>query len=247
MSMQARPPYPPHTFAFQPIVDTVSRQIFSYEALIRGKENESAYQVLQQVSASHLHFFDERIRIEAIALAARLGINCHLNLNFLPQSLYSSETAISSTLDAARRYRLPWENIILEVSEAEVIGDHARFAELVNEYRAMGMKVAIDDFGAGYSGLSLLADFQPDQVKLDMKLVHGIESHGPRQAIVRAIEQVCRDLGIDLVAEGVERMEEYLWLSKEGIRFFQGYLFARPAFQCFPSVKYLEDSCPSFS
>jgi EAL domain-containing protein (putative c-di-GMP-specific phosphodiesterase class I) len=98
--------------------------------------------------------------------------------------------------------------------------------------------VAIDDFGAGYSGLNLLADFQPDQIKLDMKLVRGIERHGPRQAIVRAIDQACQDLGIDVIAEGVETVEEYAWLANQGIKLFQGYLFAKPAFESFPPVHY---------
>jgi EAL domain-containing protein (putative c-di-GMP-specific phosphodiesterase class I) len=98
--------------------------------------------------------------------------------------------------------------------------------------------VAIDDFGAGYSGLNLLAEFQPDQVKLDMKLITGIERHGPRQAIVRAISQICSDLGIDIVAEGIETEDEYAWLASQGIRLFQGYLFAKPGFESFPAVHY---------
>ncbi len=73
------------------------------------------------------------------------------------------------------------------MTEGEVIDDHGHFAPIVNEYRGMGLQVAIDDFGAGYSGLNLLADFQPDFIKLDMNLVRGIGSRGPRQAIVRAI------------------------------------------------------------
>ena len=101
--------------------------------------------------------------------------------------------------------------------------------------------MAIDDFGAGYSGLNLLTDFQPDQIKLDMKLIRGIEHHGPRQAIVHAIDQVCRDLGIDVIAEGVETAEEYAWLANEGVQLFQGYLFAKPAFESFPPVHYPEN------
>jgi len=111
---------------------------------------------------------------------------------------------------------------------------------LMNEYRGLGVKVAIDDFGAGYSGLNLLANFQPDQIKLDMFLVRGIEGHGPRQAIVRATCQACRDLGIDVIAEGVETVEEYAWLMHAGVRLFQGYLLAKPGFESFPPVHYPE-------
>jgi EAL domain-containing protein (putative c-di-GMP-specific phosphodiesterase class I) len=227
------------TFAFQPIVDVNVREVFSYEALIRGTGNEPAYQILEQVSADRLLLFDQEARVAAIALAARLGISYHLNLNFVPQGLQSS-ASILTTLEAANRNHLPIERLVLEVTEGAVIDDQARFAERINEYRGLGLNVAIDDFGAGYSGLNLLADFQPDQIKLDMKLVRGIERHGPRQAIVRAINQACYDLGIDVIAEGVETVDEYSWLANTGVRLFQGYLFAKPAFESFPTVHYPE-------
>jgi EAL domain-containing protein (putative c-di-GMP-specific phosphodiesterase class I) len=128
------------------------------------------------------------------------------------------------------------------VTEGELIHDHTHFAALLNEYRGMGIKLAIDDFGAGYSGLNLLAEFQPDYVKIDMNLVRGIEKHGPRQAIVRGITQVCGDLGIDVIAEGVETMKEFSWFEDHGIRLFQGYLFAKPAFEKFPPAFYPESA-----
>ena len=68
--------------------------------------------------------------------------------------------------------------------------------------------------------------------------MRGIERHGPRQAIVRAVIQVCADLGVDVIAEGVETLAEYLWFSEQGVRLFQGFLFARPGFECLPSVQY---------
>ena len=94
-------------------------------------------------------------------------------------------------------------------------------------------------------GLRTKERFQPtlvpgssEQVKLDMKLIRGIESNSPRQAIVRAIAQVCLDLGIDVIAEGVETADEYGWLAEQHIRLFQGYLFAKPAFAALPAVRY---------
>ena len=185
-------PDPSFTFAFQPIVDTKAREVLSYEALIRGPGNQPAYQIFEQVPAERMHLFDEKARIEAIGLATRLGICCDLNLNLLPRSLDSSPTAVLSTIEAANRNHLPITRIVLEVTEGEVIVDMAHFAELINEYRGLGVKLAIDDFGAGYSGLNLLVNFQPDQIKLDMFLVRGIDGHGPRQAIVRAIDQIGR-------------------------------------------------------
>jgi blue light- and temperature-responsive anti-repressor len=121
--------------------------------------------------------------------------------------------------------------LLLEVTEGEIIHDARSFAERINAYRARGLRLAIDDFGAGYSGLNLLADFQPDAIKLDMKLVRGIDRHGPRQAIVRALIQVCDDLGIEVIAEGVETREEFAWFRDRGVRLYQGYLFGRPSFE----------------
>ena len=231
---------PAFSYAFQPIVDTVAREVFSYEALIRGRANEPAFRVLERVPHDLQHQFDLDSRIQAITLAAQLGLKCSLNLNFLPRSLELCADSIGNTCKAAADNSLPLERIILEVTEGEVINDHAHFAALLNEYRGMGIKLAIDDFGAGYSGLNLLAEFQPDYVKIDMYLVRGIEKHGPRQAIVRGIVQVCGDLGIDVIAEGVETLQEFRWFEAHGIRLFQGYLFAKPAFEKFPPALYPE-------
>lgn len=238
MNLPAATGLPAYSYAFQPIVAVPGRKVYSVEALVRGAAGEPAWHVLSQVAAEHKYRFDEHSRQTAIALAARLGLNHHLNLNFLPQGLYASPTAISSALEAAQRHGIPAERLVLEVTEEEVIDDQAHFADQIQQYRSLGLKVAIDDFGAGYSGLNLLAEFQPDQVKIDMKLVRGIERHGPRQAIVRAIAQVCGDLGIDVIVEGVENLEEYRWFREQGICLFQGYLFARPLFEGFPEVRY---------
>lgn len=226
---------PPFSYAFQPIVDVLAREVYSYEALIRGRANEPAFLVLERVPPAAKYQFDQDSRAAAIGLAVELGLDCHLNLNFLPQGLNAS---VASTVAAAARHRLPIDRVILEVTEGEFIADYAHLGEQLNEFRSIGIKVAIDDFGAGYSGLNMLADFQPDQIKIDMNLVRGIERNGPRQAIVRAIAQVCCDLGIDVVAEGVESGEEYAWFAEHGVRLFQGYLFAKPGFESLPRAQF---------
>lgn len=235
---------PEYSFAFQPIVDAGARAVYSHEALIRGLAGEAAFRVLERVPQEQEHLFDQSSRIVAIELAAELGITSHLNLNFLPRSLKLAEAPLLGTLEAASRHGIPAEKLILEVTEGEVIDDPVLFAGLINEFRSLGIKIAIDDFGSGYSGLNLLADFQPDQIKIDMHLVRGIESHGARQAIARAIIQACADLGIDIIAEGVETPDEYHWLAGEGIHLFQGYLFAKPGFKCLPAVRFPDDPAP---
>lgn len=233
-SHQAGGEYLDFSCAFQPIVDVRSGTAYSHEALVRGLNNEPAYQILNRYAGARMATFDAACRAKAIEVAARIGVNTHLNLNFLPSAALDVALGLNSTIDAANRHSFPLERIIVEATEVEAIGDHAQFTRVINEYRRAGMGLAIDDFGAGYSGLSLLADFQPDIVKLDMSLVRDIHSHGPRQAIVRAIAQVCVDLGIDFVVEGVETINEYSWFNDLGVYLYQGYLFAKPMFEGMP-------------
>jgi EAL domain-containing protein (putative c-di-GMP-specific phosphodiesterase class I) len=231
---------PTFSFAFQPIVDTVAREVVAWEALIRGVWDEPAWQVFNQISPLHMHQFDQTARAAAVALAARLGIDRPLHLNFMPRSLESYPKSVLATIEAARQADLALDRLVLEVPESLIAENAAHFAGLLKEYRALGVRLAIDDFGAAHADLSLLADLQPDQIKLDMRLTRGIERPGARQAIVRAIRLGCFELGIDLVAEGVETIAEYSWLAEQNVRLFQGYLFARPAFEAFPAAHFPE-------
>lgn len=229
---------PEYSFAFQPIVNVITGTIVSFEALVRGPNDEPAKQIFEQISPSDIHKFDEILRLNAIPLAAKLGIRCKLNLNLMPGSLELSDAVISSTLAMAARHNIDIELITLEITEQEIIRDYNRFIQIVNTHRGSGLGISIDDFGAGYSGLNLLAEFHPDSIKLDMSLVRDIDSRGPRQAIVRGITRTCNDLGIDIVAEGVETAEEYWWFREEGIALFQGFLFAKPGFEHLPMAYY---------
>ncbi len=225
-----------YSFAYQPIVDASQRSIVSFEALVRGKNNEPAYKILDSMSPEVLHLVDEDLRSAAISLSATLAIGCNLNLNLVPQNVVKSPSAISSTLEKAQLCGIEANRITLEITENEIIDDIKGFADMINQYRYSGIKFSIDDFGAGYAGLKLLADFQPESIKLDMQLVRDIESKGPRQAIVRGIARTCLDLGIDIIAEGVETTDEYWWFRSEGIDLFQGYLFAKPGFEQLPEA-----------
>ncbi len=229
---------PAFSFAFQPIVDTVAKEVVAWEALIRGTWDEPAWQVLHQVSPLRLHLFDQTARAEAVELAVRLGIDRTLQLNFLPQSLGSYPKSVMSTIEAAQKAGLPLHRLVLEAPESLMVEQASHLAGLLKECRALGLRIAIDDFGVAHAGLNLLEDLEPNQIKLDMRLIRGIERPGPRQAMVRAIRLGCFEMGIDVVVEGVETVAEYTWLSEQNIRLFQGYLFARPAFEAFPEVHY---------
>lgn len=218
-------------FAYQPIVDVVGRSIYAHEALVRGPAGEGAMSVLSQVTEQNRYRFDQACRVKAIKTAARLGMTERLSINFLPNAVYKPEVCIRTTLDAARTHGFPVDHIIFEVTEGERVEDGPWLAKVLREYKRCGFMTAIDDFGAGYAGLTLLADFTPDFIKLDMALVRGVDTSKSRQAITRGMLRVCQEMGIHVIAEGVETVAERDFFLHEGVTLMQGYLFAKPSFQ----------------
>lgn len=223
----------PFTFdhAFQPIVDVPMRMIYAHEALVRGPEGEGALSVLSQVDDSNRYAFDQACRVNAIRGAAALGMQGMLSINFMPNAVYRPEACIQTTLVAAREYGFPIDQIIFETTENEKIIDRKFLIEILTEYQRFGFKTAIDDFGAGYAGLDLLADFQPDLIKIDMELIRGIDTNRPRQVIVNSILDMCALLDIEVIAEGIETYAEYRCLADLGIAYMQGFYFSRPQFR----------------
>ena len=219
------------SYAYQPIVNVTDRTVWGHEALVRGPAGESAYSVLSQVNEENRYRFDQACRVKAIKGAALIGIQERLSINFLPNAIYKPEVCIRTTLAAARTHGFPLERIVFEATEGEAISDGRRLAEILREYKRTGFITAIDDFGAGYAGLNLLADFQPDVIKLDMELVRNVDSSKSRQAIARGILRICQELGITALAEGIETAAERDFFRGEGVSLMQGYLFSRPAFQ----------------
>lgn len=222
--------------AFQPIIDVESNTVFAYEALVRPPGGGSALQVLDRITPEMRYTFDQRCRVMAIEWAARLEMDALLSINFLPNAVYQPAACLRKTLEAARRTGFPADRLMFEVTEVEPSRDLAHLQAIFTEYRSHGMVTAIDDFGAGHSGLGMLAGFQPDVIKLDMDLCRNIHVDNARQAIARATVALCRDLDIRLVCEGVESIEEAVTLRGLGVRYFQGYLFARPGLEQLPRV-----------
>jgi EAL domain-containing protein (putative c-di-GMP-specific phosphodiesterase class I) len=226
----------PFSMAFQPIVDVNTGKVFAYEALVRGERGESAGSILGQVTKANRYAFDQSCRVKAISLAAQLGLSdtcAQLSINFMPGAVYSPAACIQLTLATAREVGFPCDQIIFEITEAEVI-DRAHIRGIVEDYRHRGFKVALDDFGAGYCGLNLLADFPADIIKLDMDLTRNLPQRPTALAIVKLMVDLTRTLGSQLIAEGIETVDEYNALSRCGIHLMQGYLFAKPAFEALP-------------
>lgn len=222
------------SMAFQPIVDAKTLQTFGYEALVRGVNGEGAGQVLAQVDDENRYQFDQQCRVKAIEWASKLGLQSILSINFMPNAVYQAERCIRTTLKAAERYQFPAHNIMFEFTEDERIADSDHVKNIINCYQELGFKTAIDDFGAGFSGLNLLADFQTDIVKLDMALVRNVDQDSARQRIVKHCIDMLHELGCLALAEGMETAAEAQWLQAAGIDLMQGYLFAKPGFEQLP-------------
>ncbi|MCA1244453.1 EAL domain-containing protein [Stappia stellulata] len=226
------------TMAFQPIVDLASGRVWGYEALVRGLDGEGAGTVLSRVTPENRYRFDQACRVKAIEMAARLfpDDGTRLSINFMPNAVYDPAACIRTTLLAAGRTGFALDRIMFEFTENEPMVDTKHVEGIIAEYKRRGFITAIDDFGAGFAGLKLLANFQPDLIKIDMDLVRGIDTSPARQAIVAGIMGICRELDIAVLAEGIETQGELTVLRAAGVSLVQGYHLARPAIASLPPV-----------
>ncbi|EPY4990658.1 diguanylate phosphodiesterase [Klebsiella pneumoniae] len=234
-------------FALQAIVEPAKKRVSSFEALIRSPTGGSPVEMFAAIAAEDRYRFDLESKAYAFALAGQLPLGKHqLAINLLPGSLYHHPDAVGWLMDSLLAAGLRPDQVLIEVTETEVITCFDQFRKVLKALRVAGMKLAIDDFGAGYSGLSLLTRFQPDKIKVDAELVRDIHISGTKQAIVASVVRCCEDLGITVVAEGVETLEEWCWLQSVGIRLFQGFLFSRPCLNgigeiCWPVARQAMD------
>ncbi|WP_082773270.1 EAL domain-containing protein [Methylobacterium sp. CCH5-D2] len=232
------------TMAFQPIIDLARGRIWGYEALVRGEEGQGAGWILQQVDETNRYKFDQACRVRAIELAGDLfpDSETKLSINFMPNAVYEPAACIRATLEAARRVGFRHDQLMFEFTENERMVDVSHVQRIIDEYRKQGFLTALDDFGAGYAGLNLLASFQPDLIKLDMELIRGIATSPARQTIIACVTTMARQLGVTVLAEGVETQAELAALKAAGISLFQGYLFAKPAVAALPPITCFEVS-----
>ena len=228
----------PFTMAFQPIVDMRTCTVFAYEALVRGPAGQGAASILETVNTANRYAFDQGCRVRAIDLASNLGLaeqGALLSINFLPNAVYEPAACIRLTLATARRNGFPLHRLLFEFTESERV-EHEHLGRIIAAYKALGFRTAIDDFGAGYSGLTLLAKFQPDIVKLDMELIRDIDTDRVKRLLVGGMVGVCREIGVEVLAEGIETLGEHQALLDLGVWLQQGFLLAKPGFERLPPI-----------
>ncbi|MHA1055203.1 diguanylate phosphodiesterase [Enterobacter mori] len=229
------------SFAFQPIVDPFMQQIVSWEALIRTPEGDSPAAYFQTLARDALYEADLKSKQVALSMASALGLHTQtLSLNLLPMTLVNVPDAVDFLLTVIEANGFVPEQIVVEFTESEAISRFDEFTHSVRQLKSAGISVTIDHFGAGFAGLQLLAQFQPDRIKINRDLIANVHKSGPRQAIVQAIIKCCASLEIQFCAVGVELAEEWMWLESAGISQFQGHLFASPRLGGIPAVAWPE-------
>jgi EAL domain-containing protein (putative c-di-GMP-specific phosphodiesterase class I) len=221
--------------AFQPIVDARTKGLYGYEALLRSGEPTLPHPGAVIQAAERLGRLDELGRAIRAHSAAQmqnappdavLFVNLHTR-DLLDESLMSPESPLTAI--ASR--------VILEITERASLDVVKDIRPRVARLREMGFRIAIDDLGAGYAGLTSFALLEPDIVKLDMSLVRDIHKNPMKRKVVRSMTSLCNEMGLLVVGEGIEVVEERDTLLELGCQLLQGYLLAKPG-KPFPEFKW---------
>lgn len=221
---------------FQPVFWAGTLEPWGYECLMRGRTPEGeligAPTLLEWARQEHLAFMLDRTTREAhlrAAGAAKVPAGVHFLVNFLPTAIYRPEFCLATTVRAAQESGLDPDRVVFEVVETERLTDRTHLKSILAFYREKGFKVALDDVGSGWSGLSLLGDLDPDLIKIDRDLVARSTKSAFHREICAALVRLGQQAGELVLAEGVETEEEWRTLEALGVNLFQGYLFGRPA------------------
>jgi len=214
---------------YEPIVEIETRRPMGYEALTRGPEDSSIQtpdRLFGQAKEVGLLFeLDCLCRRMALEGASCVPRGSKIFLNCLPAAIGDPSLRDEGLRATLEKYQLEPENLVIEISERESIENFAIFRELRDAYHELGVQIAIDDAGAGYSSLQAIMEIAPDYMKADIALVRGIDTDPPRREVVNGLRGVAERIGAEVIAEGVETEEELRVMRELGIRFAQGYIF----------------------
>lgn len=219
---------------FQPILEAATGKIFAYEALNRGVRADgtiiSPTELFEKARKMDLLFnLDKLCREASIAETARHGIARKTFVNFNPNAIYDPEKCLRSTMAAIVRHGLRPEQFVFEVLESEHVEDYEHLKTILDYYRERGFGVALDDMGTGYHRAYNHDDLYPDFIKIAREVIEDIHQNPGSQEIFREYLQAARAKGVMVIAEGVEKEEEYRYVREQGADLVQGYYFAKPS------------------
>lgn len=223
------------TSFFHPIVHARdTSHIFAHEALLRGVERDGSLVAPQPIltlarEAGMLGEVDSAACRSAIREAARRGPDTCVFINFAPAAVRDPAASLRSTLRAIEDEGLSRARVVFEVVEADRFGDAALLDKVLRAYRAAGLRVALDDLGAGWSTLNLVHRLRPDFIKLDRDLIRGVHLDPVKGLIARKLLEIGRGMGIGTIVEGIEEEAELAFVREHGADFVQGFLLGRPA------------------
>lgn len=222
---------------YHPIVVTGTEEVYGYEALARGgirglRSPEVMFGVAEEANMIwELSRLCRRRAIEGIA--THLTEDQFLFLNIDPHDFRDPTFRYLDVEDLGIKHP---EMIVLEITERTAITDYPAFQEYLRTFREQGFRFAVDDAGSGYAGLGSIANLSPDFIKLDISLISGIDTNFMKQNLVETMVNFANDHGIKVIAEGVEREEEYESVKGLGVHLTQGFLFHQPRFMVKPTT-----------
>jgi len=217
---------------FQPIVSLSKKKIMGYEALIRGPSDSPLHSPFNLFDTAER--FDLSTKLEYICREvtikryADLNVKEKLFINVSPAVLLQPDFKKGETLKLLDQFGVDPRSVVIELTEHQPTDDFQLMREAIIHYRKMGFEIAIDDLGAGYSGLRLWSELQPEYVKIDMHFIQGIHSDPIKLNFVRSIQNIASSLNCNVIAEGIETEDEFKVVEQLGITHAQGYYFARP-------------------
>lgn len=230
---------------YQPFIDTATGRIAGVEALGRLRQADGQLNSVgplfadPRTPAIALRRLDRQIRDNALSRLHEAPADWFLSLNMSPRwiSRLRADQALPSLKQLAR-YGIDPRRIVFEITELG--GNGQRLADVVARYREAGARIAIDDFGAGYSQLDRVLALQPDILKLDMRLFQAAALGGPSSDVVKALAQMAEKTGCWIIAEGVETEAQLNFALECGSRYVQGFLFARAQEAFFPTDAFVQ-------
>ena len=212
--------------AYQPIVSWSKQTAFAYEALVRNEEPTLRSPPDLFEAAERLGRLQDLGRTVRDRVAATLDTNPTTGLTFV--NLHALELDDDSLFMPESPLSKHASRVVLEVTERAPLERIRDVTSRVAQLRGLGYRIAVDDLGAGYAGLTSFAHLEPEVVKVDMSLIRGIDRSPMKQKLLGSIAAQCRDLNIEMIAEGIETEAERDALVALGGDLCQGYLFARP-------------------
>ncbi|MEO2267968.1 GGDEF domain-containing protein [Pseudoalteromonas sp. YIC-656] len=228
------------TTVFQPIFAIDRQQILGYEALSRGPQDSALSSPSSLFScamaANKLSELELLCRETAIKTFALLNLSGKLFLNVSPNTLLDPDHPKGQTLSLLKKYGLGAHQVVIELTEQDKVDDTNLLLSAVEHYRELGFSIAIDDLGAGYSGLKQWSEIQPDIVKIDRYFIDACDCSVVKREFLKSISELAKATNTRVIAEGIERPEELLLLSQLGINNVQGFFLEKPSAQ--PSLQF---------